>query len=376
MGARRFIGLPFRGRIALLVVLGLIAVVDLVIDLSDPTASWQDALFGVAMTFATALFAWWPTAASLSLLLTGLVQTSADQDGSQLLYLAAVAGLVSYTSPVWFVALYVVSASGLALLESTTADVLTGAALPVLVLVLAVSSAIGLALRAAHERERRFALDISQLEHARAVAINAERERISDELHDIIAHDVTLVSMHARVLERIDDPVLRDQSIRAIRDSADQALADIRRLLRIVRDEQPPILAISDERQPTASSALESAGASLAGLGADITVRATPGLVVSHSVEQTLVHLLREGATNIAKHAPQHPTVTITLDSVGEYIQLELTNSTKKTPPFSDIPSSGYGLDRLRERVSLLGGELKTHATDATWALTARLPMR
>lgn len=376
VGARGFTGLPRRGRVALLILLGVILVVDLGLYLGDPATTWQNMLFGTAATFATALFAWWPAAASLSLLLTALVQTTADQDGSQFLYLASVAGLVVYTSPVWFIAIYGITASGLAILATVSAGILTQTALPALALVLAVSLAIGWALRAAHGRERRFALDIAQLEYARAAAIVAERERISDELHDIIAHDVTLVSMHARVLERVDDPALRDQSVRAIRNSADQALADIRRVLRIVRDEQPATVPLADERHPSVSSALEDARASLADLGADITVQATPGLVVSHSIEQALVHLLREGATNIAKHAPDHPTVTISLEASGEEIRLELTNTTTISPRISHIPSSGYGLDRLRERVTLLGGELRTHTTDTTWALTVRLPTR
>ncbi|MFC6356541.1 sensor histidine kinase [Luethyella okanaganae] len=376
VGAPGFNGLPRRGRVALLVLLGVILLVDVGLYLSDPETTWRSMLLGLSATFATALFAWWPAAAAMSLLLTGLVQTTAGQDGSQFLYLTAVAGLVVYTSPAWFIAIYVVVAAGLAILATATPGVFVSTALPALALVLAVSASIGWALRTAHGRERRFALDIAQLEYARTAAIDAERERIADELHDIIAHDVTLVSMHARVLERVDDPALRNQSIQAIRTSADQALADIRRVLRIVRDDHVTGVTAPDEQQASATSALEEARDSLARLGAEVTVHASSDISVSTAIEQALVHLMREGATNIAKHAPEHPSVTIVLESVDDEIHLELTNSTTETPHTPHVPSSGYGLDRLRERVSLLGGHLSTHTTGTTWTLTARLPAR
>jgi signal transduction histidine kinase len=255
-------------------------------------------------------------------------------------------------------------------------SVFLGTALPALALVLTVSAAIGWALRAAHSRERRFALDIAQLEYARGAAIDAERERIADELHDIIAHDVTLVSMHARVLERVDDPELRAQSIHAIRAGADQALADIRRVLRIVRDDQAAVATTPDEHTASAKTALAEARDSLARLGANVTVHAGSDIAVSAAIDQALVHLVREGATNIAKHASERPSVTIVFESVNDEVHLAMTNSVAATPRVSHVPSSGYGLDRLRERVSLLGGHLSTDTTTATWTLTARLPAR
>lgn len=376
VGAPGFTGLPRGGRIALLILLGVILLVDVGLYLSDPSTTWRSVLFGLAATLATALFAWWPAAAATSLLLVALVQITAGQDGSQFLYLTAAAGLVVYTSPAWFLAVYVIAAASLTALATAALGVFASTAVPALALVITVSSSIGWALRTAHGRERRLALDIAQLEYARSAAIDAERERIADELHDIIAHDVTLVSMHARVLERVDDPALYAQSIQAIRISADQALADIRRVLRIVRDDQATLLDPSDEQRANIASALEEARDSLAKLGADVTVHSSPDVSVSAAIEQALVHLVREGATNIAKHATERPSVTIQIETIENDVRLELANSIAETPRSSLIPSSGYGLDRLRERVSLLGGDLSTQTVGGTWTLTARLPAR
>lgn len=130
------------------------------------------------------------------------------------------------------------------------------------------------------------------------------------------------------------------------------------------------------EQRASIASALEEARDSLAKLGADVTVHSSPNVSVSAAIEQALVHLVREGATNIAKHATEHPSVTIQIEAIENNVRLELANSIAETPRNSLVPSSGYGLDRLRERVSLLGGDLSTQMVGGTWTLTARLPAR
>ncbi len=359
----------------LLAVLGIILLVDAALYINDPPATWRGALFGLAATLASALFAWWPAAAASSLLLIALAQLNDAQDGSGFLYVTGAAGLVVYTSPTWFIVIYIVAAAGLTILTTVAVGVFEGAALPTLGLVIVLSAAIGWALRSARRRELRLAADLAQLSYERSSAVEGERERIADELHDIIAHDVTLVSMHARVLERVDDPALRRQSVEAIRSSADQALADIRRVLQIVRDGQSESVQISDDQRTNVSAALDEAHESLSRLGARISVRSTP-ITVSAAIEQALVHVIREGTTNIAKHAAERPTVAIVLETVGDGIRLEMRNSQSGPPKSSDLPSSGYGLDRLRERVSLLGGELTAVHGSESWTLTARLPVR
>lgn len=377
MGAdtRGFTALPSWGRIALLLVLAMMLVVDVVLVITDPSVAWRGLMFGLPAMLATALFIWWPAAAATSLLLIALVQITAGQDGSDVLYLAGVAGLVVYTSPLWFVAIYTVAVLGLTILASTVLGIFANTALPALALVVAISASIGWALRAAHGRELRLAGDVAALAQARSAAIEAERDRIADELHDIIAHDITLVSMHARVLERVDDEALRDQSVRAIRAGADQALADIRRMLRIVRDDDGSLTGPVDEQPASIDSALDEARDALVQLGATISVRSTEGSV-SSTIEQTLVHLIREGTTNIAKHAPENTSVRITLEILGDDVRLEMANTTGPAPVTNGIPSSGYGLDRLRERVAVSGGDFTSGPTDDGWTLIARLPAR
>lgn len=369
-----FSPLPYRGRVALLVVLGLVMIVDIVLFSVEPASNSRDMALGLAATLAAALFAWWPPAAAITLLLTALVETSSGQGGSHLLYLVVVAGLVVYTCPAWFVGLYAAAVAALAVFTANIPGAFSSTALPVLGLVMLVSAGIGWALCAAHRRERRFARDIEQLTRARAAAIEAERARIADELHDIIAHDVTLVSMHARVLERVDDPALHAQSVRAIRSSADQALADIRRMLRIVRDDRTTA-SNRDDDHASAWSALEEITTALERLGAEVTVHARVDVELSAAIEQTLVHVLREGATNIAKHGAARPRVRIVVESIESELRVELSNTIGGVPGAPHVPSSGYGLDRLKERVTLLDGRLTTGCVDGTWTMNVRLPV-
>lgn len=375
-----FTPLPRRGRVALLVLLGIVLATDLVVYLTDPATTIRDATFGVLAILTASLYAWRPAAASLGLLLIALVQTTAHHDGSQFLYLAAFAGVVVYTSPTWFSAAYICAASALVIPASSTPGELANSALLALALVFTVSMSIGGALSRAHEHENRLARDIVTMENARAAEMKAERDRISDELHDIIAHDVTLISMHVRVLERVDDRQLRDQSVRAIRYSADQALADIRRVLRIVRDDQSApregVKLPAGECRESISSALNEARNSLLGLGARVTVEADAEMPISNAIEKTIVQVLREGTTNIVKHGSLQPVVRISLTSIDEEVCLEIVNSISDGPDTSIQNVSGYGLARLDERVTLLGGHLIAEADATTWRLAVRLPKR
>ncbi|MDA3804822.1 MULTISPECIES: sensor histidine kinase [Clavibacter] len=369
-----FSNLPPRARIALLTVITLVLVVDIVGFLEDPAPSWRELVAQEAPTMAVALFAWSPPAAAISLLLAALLETAAGQGGGLAVYLAVATGLVVYTSPRWFSGLYAVTASAVVVLHWTTAESLTTTALPAVLLIGALAALVGRTLRSSLRRERGLAVDLLDLERARDAELEAERQRIADELHDIIAHDVTLVAMHVRVLGRVDDPALREQSVVAIRDSADQALADIRRVLRVVRDDRSTTIGDRDEDGDTIAGAVDSVRHDLEALGAHVVVGPLDGLDVSSAIQLTIVRLLREGATNVAKHAAPRPDVRVDIDPGQDDVTVTITSTMAPTSTTSPIPSSGYGMHRMRERVTLLGGSLEAREVEGSWVLSARLP--
>ncbi|WP_415293703.1 sensor histidine kinase [Clavibacter tessellarius] len=370
-----FSPLPVSGRIALVVVMALVLLIDIVGAVGDPAVSWRELVTQSAPTVAVALFAWSPPTAAVGLLVTAALETAAGQGGGLAVYLAAAAGLVVYTSPRWFSAAYAVAAMSAIVLHWSTTEGLTTSALPVVLLIGVLASLVGWTLRSSLRRERGLAVDLEDLERIRATELESERQRIADELHDIIAHDVTLVAMHVRVLERVDDPGTRAQSIVAIRDSADQALADIRRVLRVVRDGRPGVDGEDPEAAgDTLAGTVEAVRRDLEALGARVSMGSLEGIEVSSAIERTLVRFLREAATNVAKHSASLPDVQVEFVRGTTDVTVSVTSSLPFRSSASPIPSSGYGIHRMRERVTLLGGDLDARAVDGSWVLSARLP--
>lgn len=325
------------------------------------------------MLIATGLFAWRPAAAATCLLLVTLVQTTIGYQGTEFLHLAISSGLVAYTAPVWFVLVYVSISSGLAVLAATTTDIFASGALTALGLVLTISIVIGSALRRAHSREHRLALDNERLRYDRDAELAAERSRITDELHDIIARDVTLISMHVRVLERVKDPELHSTSLAAIRSSADQALSDIRRLLHVVNDADPDLGSV--RASLALSDVLENVEQELTVLGAHVDMHVDSAPTASMSVEHALARMLQEATTNIVKHGPQRPDVRIELSGDDQHIRLRVRNTVRRSPERT-LPkaSPGYGLALMEERITLLGGTLRTAHEGEEFVISATLP--
>lgn len=368
-----FTDLSRRGRIALVTIVSITGGVDLVLHVTGTPNTWQNALSSAVMLFATALFGWKPLTAAILLLMGALTHMATGPPGDELLHLAIGSGLVAYTSPSRFTAIYVSAVIGLSAFAVATSSFSDIGGVVALGLVLITCSGIGIALSAAHRRQQHFAADLARLERAREAAVTTERFRITDELHDTIARNITLIAMHVRVLERVRDQEGRDASQEVIRNSADQALADIRRLLRVANDSQA-----GGEHMPetvAVGHALKEAERELTALGATVEIVQRGPLNASSSVEHATVRIVREAVTNIIKHGPTSPHVSIDLRADDHGIRLGISNSLSGTTSPEDFPrTSGYGLARLRERASLLGGTLETQQSGESFTLMARLP--
>lgn len=200
------------------------------------------------------------------------------------------------------------------------------------------------------------------------------RESIAREMHDVLAHRLTLLSVHAGALEfRPDAP--REQIVRAagvIRESAHEALQDLREIIGVLR------AAEGDEGgrpQPTLG-ALDALAAESREAGMKVTLdnRVTDPAGVSASVGRTAYRIAQEALTNARKHAPG-TEVTVTVSGApGE----GLTVSVRNPAPEGEVPSvpgSGQGLIGLTERATLAGGRLEHGAEpDGGFAVRAWLP--
>jgi signal transduction histidine kinase len=193
----------------------------------------------------------------------------------------------------------------------------------------------------------------------------AERTRIAREMHDVLAHRISLLSLHAGALEfRPDAPP--EQIARAaavIRASAHQALEDLRAVIGVLRDgtdgrgPQPP--------QPTLAALpglLEESRA--AGMRVHAEVRLPDLAAVPDAVGRHALRIVQEGLTNARKHATSAPVELRLNGAAGHGLTIEVRNPLPALATAEPkIPGTGAGLLGLTERATLSGGRLE-HGLD------------
>ncbi|MEU3215825.1 sensor histidine kinase [Streptomyces sp. NPDC006971] len=217
--------------------------------------------------------------------------------------------------------------------------------------------------RTAEERARRTLLE--------------ERNRIARELHDVVAHHMSVVSIQAQVVPHlVDNPsdALRENA-EAIRRNAVDALTELRRVLGVLRSEEPLTEAARHAPQPTLDRLDELVGnARGAGLAVTVTVSGERR-TLPPGVELSAFRIVQEALSNTMRHAPGS-AVRVEIGHRPSGLTVRVTN----TAPQRAVPSSagaGHGLLGMRERAAMLGGELATGPTpDGGYEVTAILPAR
>jgi signal transduction histidine kinase len=190
------------------------------------------------------------------------------------------------------------------------------------------------------------------LEHA----ARGERARIARDLHDVVAHHISLIAVQAETA-RLTTPGLPPDGARrlsAIGDTARQALTEMRRLLGVLREDagaaptrspQPGL----DQLNELIDGARESAGASTR-----LIVRGCVGPLDS-GVELTAYRIIQEALTNARRHAPG-AAVDVELIYAGEELRVRVRDNGPGPP---GGPESGHGLLGMRERAGMVGGTLR-----------------
>lgn len=239
-------------------------------------------------------------------------------------------------------------------------------------LVLAVVTGWALAVGARRQlvhtlRERAVRAEAEQ-ELRVAQARQLERTRIAREMHDVLAHRISLLSLHAGALEfRPDAPA--EQVARAagvIRDSAHQALQDLRAVIGVLRapdesDGEP------ERPQPTLADLPELVAESeSAGMRVRLTQRLPDPVELPAHAGRTAYRVVQEGLTNARKHAPGAAVRVAVEGGPEQGITVEvLSRAPVGVLPERGIPGTGTGLVGLAERVSLAGGRIEHGRTPA-----------
>ncbi|MBU2665919.1 two-component sensor histidine kinase [Actinoplanes bogorensis] len=243
--------------------------------------------------------------------------------------------------------------------------------------------------------------ELTELERAKR-AVLEERTRIAREMHDVVAHHMSMIAVRAETapyrVGDLSDPA--KEELATIAGAAREALTDMRRLLGVLRSSSAapdgdaplapqPGLADVDDLVASARAAGVDVSYSASGLPRPVDNSVSVGAPVDNEIhgggepdrvptlggaaaELAAYRILQEALANASRHAPDAP---VTIDAHGHHDRLELTVRNRLTVPVPDTTSRGHGLNGMRERAELLGGTLTAGPEDDHFVVRASLPL-
>ncbi|MGR2753434.1 sensor histidine kinase [Agromyces arachidis] len=230
---------------------------------------------------------------------------------------------------------------------------------------------VGLGMRVSERRAVDAAVRAAAAENeAREAAMRAaseERARIARELHDILGHSVSVMVVQAgAAAEVVDvDPAAARRALEAIRATGSEALADMRRVVALLRDDglealspQPGIAGIPE--------LIEQARAN----GLDVEFRSDDTSDLSAGRQLAVYRVVQESLTNVRRHAGA-AAASVAIDRATDRVDITVTDDGGAAVPAG---AAGHGLLGMRERVALYGGTLEAGPGPTGWRVHASLP--
>nr|WP_256090967.1 sensor histidine kinase [Streptomyces griseus] len=216
--------------------------------------------------------------------------------------------------------------------------------------------------------------ELTAEERARRTLLE-ERGRIARELHDVVAHHMSVISIQAQVAPHLVEHPTEElrENLAGIRENALEALAELRRVLGVLRSESAPSGSARHAPQP-----------GLDGLDGLLATVRSAGLAVSFSatgdprplppgVELSAYRIVQESLSNVLRHAPG-ASADVVIGHRPAGVTVRVVNSPPDRPA-APSPGVRHGLLGMRERAAMLGGELATGPTPGGgWEVTAILP--
>jgi signal transduction histidine kinase len=230
-----------------------------------------------------------------------------------------------------------------------------------------------LSRRAAQAREMAERTSRLEREHAAAAerAVAEERQRIARELHDVIAHSVSVMTVQAGAVRRLLRPEQEKErdALVAVESTGRQALTEMRRLVGLLREQGTMPEFAPQPGLGTIDSLLD--GVRAAGLPVELEVAGSPH-ELPPGVDLAAYRVVQEALTNALKYAgPAHAWVEVAWSD--DQLELTIANDGRSD---GDGTGGGQGLDGMRERVSLYGGEIASGPRDGGgYVVRARLPI-
>lgn len=223
------------------------------------------------------------------------------------------------------------------------------------------------------ERSRRLESD---REGRARQAVGEERLRIARELHDVVAHSMSVIAVQAGVAHHVIDsrPELARQALATVETHTRSALVEMRRLLGVLRHGDEPAASLTPAPGLSQVDALVQQFRA-AGLTVDLRVQGEPD-GIPDGVDLSAYRIVQEGLTNVLRHGG--PRAAVTIDHQPEVVRVEICDDGRRPDPaVAPDPAlgGGHGLIGMRERVSIFGGTLLTGpGPDGGFRLAATLP--
>lgn len=235
---------------------------------------------------------------------------------------------------------------------------------------------VGRVLRARRAMSRRLADRVAELESEREqltrLAVGAERARIARELHDVVAHCVSLIVIQAAAGQRVveGDAAAATRILDAILEAGDQALHELTQMVGLLDGLAPGAAASEPGLERLGELILRAEQA-----GMRVTLNVEGVQTLTPAIDAASFRIVQEALTNAVKHAgPGNVTVTVLRGQ--DQLELEIAD---EGPDVSRAPAQfrgGHGLQGMRERVELLGGTLDAGPGEPRgWTLRASLPL-
>lgn len=206
------------------------------------------------------------------------------------------------------------------------------------------------------------------------LAATSERTRLAREMHDIVAHSLTVIVGLAdgAALANAHKPQEATEAMDLVAHTGRQALQEMRRLLGVLRDGSDRT---TDWAPPPGLSRLEELVNEMraAGLPASLTTRGRPR-ALSPTADGALYRVVQESLTNALKHGHAIRKVTVEISWQDDELTLRISDDGRPHPPSADH-HTGHGLIGLRERIAIFGGLVSAGPTSTGWRVLASVPL-
>ncbi|WP_309409011.1 histidine kinase [Glutamicibacter sp. PS] len=213
-------------------------------------------------------------------------------------------------------------------------------------------------------------------------ALREERKNIARDLHDIVAHDITIVAMQSKAAKFARNEQTARDALDTISKLSSETLHDLRLMLNVLRTDGTMSSGQGEKNSAPAATTVQVVH------GAEVfsTRLREAGFTVTSSVDEEIAHLprsaqtalyrvMQEATTNIIKHALPNSPVTLNLSKNGAVAVLEMINVPNADGKQSNsLPYGGSGLLGMKDRMNTFGGSFTTCTAENRWILRASIP--